>query len=268
MVHLLRYPTTKRVLRWERVADTVGIVVFAVLLGSSFALAQQPDAHLLYQGVTAPPGAIGRVQLERGGPLAGYFQPVEVRAPSGASVSMADAGHFDTPGPAPRNVGLLIGEVYRLRVTGIPMAPGVEVFPTIELIDRLYTPEHEAQKFPIPIEFSAEDLELAAAGKYVMRVVYLEDPLAAVPDAEPDGSQHAFDAALGDDPLAVADQLGRPVAIIRMGARIPERVDEIDPAFLFGCPPYQQYPSGVRRLAAPPNKRDADRPARPEPLDQ
>ena len=36
--------------------------------------------------------------------------------------------------------GMLIGQVYRLRVTNIPHQPGVEVFPTIQVIDRLYPP--------------------------------------------------------------------------------------------------------------------------------
>ena len=39
-----------------------------------------------------------------------------------------------------RKAGLLIGSVYRLRVTSIPLAEGLEVFPTIEVIDRLYAP--------------------------------------------------------------------------------------------------------------------------------
>ena len=42
--------------------------------------------------------------------------------------------------PAPRRVGLLIGAVYRLRVTNIPRAEGMEVFPTIEVIDRTFAP--------------------------------------------------------------------------------------------------------------------------------
>ena len=89
-----------------------------------------------------PPGAIGSRQLQRGGPLAGFFQPVEIKAPPGVLISLAVANQFGPPQEAPRRVGLLIGSVYRLRVTNIPLpqAEGMEIFPTIEIIDRTYAP--------------------------------------------------------------------------------------------------------------------------------
>ena len=71
------------------------MVVLLVLVWSSVSLAQQPEVHFLHQGVMTPPGAIGSLQLQRGGPLPGFFQPVEIKAPSGASVSLAVAGRFE-----------------------------------------------------------------------------------------------------------------------------------------------------------------------------
>ncbi len=56
--------------------------------------AQQPNVHYLHHGVM-PPGAIGSMQLERGGPLPGYYQPVEIKAPPGASISLAVDRQFD-----------------------------------------------------------------------------------------------------------------------------------------------------------------------------
>ena len=44
-----------------------------------------------------PPGAIGSLQLQRGGPLPGFFQPVEIKAPFGALISLAVDGQFDEP---------------------------------------------------------------------------------------------------------------------------------------------------------------------------
>jgi hypothetical protein len=252
MVQMLRYPTKAHTLRWGRVAGKVAIVAILCACWSSLVLGQQPEVHYLHQGVMAPPGAIGSLQLARGGPLPGYFQPVEIKAPSGASVSLAAGGTFDSSATTPLPVGLLIGQVYRLRVTGIPLTPGVEVFPTIEIIDRLYAPEGQERRFPIPIELTAEDLQLAAEGKFVTRVIYLEDPLAAVPAGEIAGSQHSFDAGPSRDPLVVADELGRPVAILRLGARLPDKTQPLDEQFLFGCPPYQRYPGGVKRIASPP----------------
>jgi hypothetical protein len=244
MVNVLRRPTTAHPLRWERVAGKAAMVALLVLVWSGVSLAQQPEVHLLHQGVMTPPGAIGSLQLQRGGPLPGFFQPVEIKAPSGASVSLAVAGRFSEPMATPVAVGLLIGPVYRLRVMGLPLAPGVEVFPTIEMIDRLYAPAGQERRFAVPIELTEEDLRLAAEGKFVTRVIYLEDPLDAVPAPQGTG-QHWFDVGPGRDPLVVADELGRPVAILRMGARLPGRDDPTDESFLFGCPPFQRYPAGA-----------------------
>jgi hypothetical protein len=227
-------------------------MVVLVLLGLTATLsAQAPDVHYLHHG-TMPPGAIGSMQLVRGGPLLGYFQPVEVRAPSGVSISLAEEGVFAEPNPAPLKVGLLIGQVYRIRVTDIPLQPGMEVFPTIEVVDRLYTPQGREQRFPIVIELTKEDLRFSVEGKFVTRVIYLEDPRSALPISEDPDRQTWFEAPPGADPLAVADQLGRPMAILRMGARLPDYTTGPDPSFLFGCPPLERYEPDVKVLPQPP----------------
>ena len=92
----------------------------ALLAGAapSIARAQRP-VHFQHAGILAP-GLIGAQQLARGGPLPGYFQPLEIRAPEGTSVWFADQGRFDSAQPAPAMAAMLVGVVYRLRVTGIP----------------------------------------------------------------------------------------------------------------------------------------------------
>ncbi len=209
--------------------------------------ARQPDAHYLHHGVM-PPGAIGARQLRRGGPLPGFYQPVEIKAPRGVLVSLAVENRFDRPTPAPRNAGMLIGAVYRLRVTDIPLAEGMEVFPTIEVIDRTYAPPGQERRFPIPVVLTEEDLKLALAGKFVTRVIFLEDNRRALPaDA---AEQNWFEAAPGQDPLAVADGLGRPVAILRLGARLPD--EEHNPFFFFGSPPFIPFSAAPKVSLLPP----------------
>ena len=214
------------------------------------AMAERPAHYLLRADM--PPGAIGGWQLLRGGPHAGYYQPVEIKAPPGALVSLAEQGRLEQLQATPRLAGMLIGAVYRLRVVNIPNREGAEVFPTIEVIDRLYPPENQAGRFPIVVELTPQDLQLAADGKFVTRVVYLEDPDNALPVRQEE--QGWFDAATGEDPLRVADELGRPVAIVRLGGRLP--ADPTDPGmeFLYGAPPWQRYePRAARRpdAAAP-----------------
>jgi hypothetical protein len=92
-------------------------------------------------------------------------------------------------------------------------------------------------RFPIPIELTQPDLELALAGRFVTRVIYLEDPQHPVP-AHDGGTQLWFDANPGDNPLHVADSLGRPVAILRIGGRLPLDPQQPDAAFMYGSPPH------------------------------
>ncbi len=213
--------------------------------------AQQPNVHYLHHGVM-PPGAIGSMQLERGGPLPGYYQPVEIKAPPGASISLAVDRQFDDSQAAPRKAGMLIGAVYRLRVTNIRLAEGIEVFPTIEVIDRLYPPPGQECRFAIPVELTEEDLKLAIDGKFVTRVIFLEDPQHALPARENPNVQNWFEAAPGQDPLAVADGLGRPVAILRLGGRLPDQGP--DAQFFFGSPPWLAIPPEKPSVPLPPEK--------------
>jgi hypothetical protein len=229
-----------QVFRLVRVAGGA-IVALLVCLGWAAMLpAADPPVHYIHAGILRP-GAIGNQQLQRGGPLPGYFQPVEVTGPSGLVIETAESGDFANAQPGPVRVGLLIGSVYRLRVTGIPLHEGMEVYPTIEVIDRLYPPVGMEFQFSIPVELTQEELEMALDGKFVTRVIYLEDPQAAVPAAQEPNDQPYFDVGEGENPLDLADGLGRPVAILRMGGRLPDSDTGPDPAFMYGSPPLLRW---------------------------
>jgi hypothetical protein len=223
-----------------RAARAAQIAAAALVLGLAplTPVSAQPGVHYQHQSTTIP-GAIGQWQLRRGGPLAGYFQPVEIRAPEGAMVSMADGGTFDDERPTPRRAGLMVAPVYRIKVTQIPFREGEEVFPTIEIIDRTYPPPGLTDQYPIPIELTLADLNLALDGKFVTRVIYVEDPNYALPTPQGRDAQPWLEAPIGSNPLQVADELGRPVAILRMGGRVPDQ-GEVYEQFLFGSPPFEE----------------------------
>jgi hypothetical protein len=202
----------------------LGLAVLVCLTSGRSADAQGPPVHWLHAGAM-PPGAIGSSRLLRDGPLSGYFQPVRIRAPKGARISLAEEGGFSETESNRVLAGMQVGSVYRFRVTEFGSEPGQAVFPTVEVIDRLYPPAGLALRYPIPIELTAEELELAARGNFVTRVIYLEDPNQALPTSQSDGEQPWADAPQGADPLVVADELGRPVAILRIGGRVPSAND-------------------------------------------
>jgi hypothetical protein len=216
----------------------------------STVLAQRGVPHYQHAGAL-PPGYVGTMQAQRGGPLPGYFQPLELRGPEGSNISLSVENQFSKPLGSTVKAGMLIGSVYRFKVTNIGQNPGAEVYPTIEVINRLYPPRGQEFQFPIVAEFNLEDLQFALSGKMVTRVIYLENPNAAFPMAIKE--QTYFEVKPGEDPLAVADRLGRPMAILRIGSRIPDDRNGPDVKFMYGSPAMlvqrgimeQIYPQGL-----------------------
>tara|TARA_R110002049_G_scaffold2750_6_gene22063 strand:+ start:26815 stop:27612 length:798 start_codon:yes stop_codon:yes gene_type:complete len=199
-----------------------------------------------------PPGVVGRSRLASQQPVAGYFQPIKFSGPRGTQFALPQGGAM-SPGQPNLMAGLLIGNVYRFKITGIPSAPGAELFPTLELIDRTYPPPGLATSFPIPINLDQTDLDEALNGQMVTRVIYLEDQQTAAPlPTQPDNTQ-AMEVAHHQDPLEIADRLGRPVAIVRIGSLAPPTQPHLMPQFYFGYPTwapiYQPEPSDVRTPA-------------------
>lgn len=210
-------------------ADQVSTVATAAVPTLRSALPLLPDDQ--------PPGTIGAIQLQRDCRLRGYYQPVQFSLPDGVEVSFAVAGGFADPMPSGTVVALLVGVPYRVKLTSIPFQPGVELFPTVELIDRTYPPPEKAHRFPIPVAIDLADIEAAQGGELVSRVVYLEDSQHAQPVSYL-GPQRVYDAAANENMLATADYFGRPVAIVTVGSRVPATVDgTAADHFLFGSPP-------------------------------
>ncbi len=209
-----------------------------VIWGAQPAWAQSGSVPLYHDDL--PPGAIGQMQNIKGRGIPGYFQPVEIVPPEGTKVAAVVEGAFSEDMPTPTTVGCLIGAVYRFRISEIPLHPGAELYPTIEVIDRLYPPAGLELQYPIPVHITAQELDYALDGKFVTRVVYLENPRTAIPQAYEEGDQPYFELAPGDDPVVTAHQLGRPVAILRLGSRRPTEEDLRD-EFIYQSPPIQLY---------------------------
>lgn len=215
-----------------------GLLALACVLAACpvTARGQLPPVHY-FHAASLPPGTVANGQLLRSELLRGYVQPVEIQAPEGVRISLNVGGQFDEPRPGPVRAGLLVGPVYQLKVSHIPFREGYEVFPTIEVVNRLYPPPGQAACFPVPVQLTTEELEFALDGRYVTRVIYLEDSESALPRQDDPKVQRHFDVLSNQDPLKVADQLGRPMAILRMGSRVPDAGGAMN-----ACPPVYIYP--------------------------
>ena len=251
----------------ESILAILASIAVSVVWGSAVAepasaQAQIPQRQLMrhhFHNLRSPPGVIGQEQLLRVPNSVGYYQPVEIRGPKGSQISLATRGGFLPDHEDKMKVGMLLGKVYRFRVGNIPLLEGYEVFPTVEVINRLHPPPGMAARFPIPIEITQEELEFALKGNMVTRVIYLEDPNNALAVAQSE-QQPYFDVDRSLDPLHMADRMGRPMAILRMGSRVPLNDDE---AFRFNSPPAVVFPEVVETKLSPPANPPANPPTEP-----
>ncbi len=230
-------------------------LVAVVLLASVFnqPLAAQESAyggqstrHYLYD-YGMPPGMVAHRKMLAREAMQGYFQPIQFVGPEGCEISVFSEGLFQPVEPGAAVAGLLVGHIYRLRITGIPGHPGKEMYPSVEIIGRLFPPQGQEVKCAIPVHIPMDDLQPAMDGRLVTRVVYLENPRTAIPEQRTPADQPFFDVGLTEDPIRVAEKFGRPMVIVRIGSRVPDQ-EELD-GFGFGTPPLMWFESAMNTPA-------------------
>ena len=178
----------------------------------------------------SPPGTSAEWAAKLGRTTPDYFQPVRLSLPSTGMVTFFEGVPNRSYNlPAPAQAGLLVGRMYRLRVSNVPEIPGVDFFPSIELFDRLHPPLGKVEDFPVEFELTLEELEWASQGRLVTKVVYLEQPN-RVPLENLNAKERITTIEPHRNAIAEADLLGRPVAIVRLGGRTPDPIFP-DPAF-------------------------------------
>ncbi len=150
-----------------------------------------------------------------------WRQPLSVEVAGGGQLEVFSGSNRPVAGAAtPALVAASVGHVYRLRIGNMPGFPGTEIYPSIELLDRLHPPQGRENEFPIPIIITAQDVRTALSGQLVTRVIYLEQPQIAQ-DLDPLRREIPQSVLPSDNLLQEADRLGRPMAIIRIGGRRP-----------------------------------------------
>jgi hypothetical protein len=237
-----------------RVSLSIALWCGLLLSGPVVAKAQAP-ANVYYPlQAPLPPGMAGNwaVKLGKGAP--GCFQRVRVDLPGSGQVTYFDqAPERQIALAAPAQVGLLIGPVYRFKISDMPDFPGVELYPSVELLDRLHPPAGRAAEFPVPINFTVEEIELALEGRMVTKVVYLEQPARAL--ALTAGAANSLPPQLlppKENPLLAADIRGRPMLIVRLGGRTPDPEHE-HPGFYGALAPVEVPPVPAARPVVPTN---------------
>lgn len=229
----------------------LGMVAFCIagIWARSATQAQEPVRYRPYQPrnheftrADMAPGVVADIARMSNPRLEGHVQPVRVLVPNGARVGVRMSnGYVETNG-AKASVGLMVGPVYRFKVTNIFNRPGRELYPSVEILNRLNPPKGLENDFPIEVVISQSDLEEAIEDRLVTKVIYLENPDTALPHRHLADKQPYLDVGGGEDPLRVARRLGRPMAILRIGSRVPMPSDAGE-QFGFNAPEPQLLPS-------------------------
>ncbi len=109
------------------------------------------------------------------------------------------------------------GASYRLKLSGIPNRPGLELYPTLEVAagnnkTRMFL-EHNA----VPLFFTDEDFDLVVSNALVVKVVFLPD--AKNQDKNVEGLADVISTRLepGLDPITEAARRGSILLVLRLG---------------------------------------------------
>ncbi len=170
---------------------------------------------------TTPPGVYGNWSGWQQRVMPRQLQSVSVQLPVAGSVAYYSSSTVGLPpAPSPARARLALGGVYRLRLADLEGFPGVELYPTIELVDVLHPPQGLAEQFPIPVVLTIEELNAAVAGQMVTKVVYLE-PAQELNPLTLDQAHPNLLMPPQRNIIEEADRRGRPLLILRVGSRVP-----------------------------------------------
>jgi hypothetical protein len=122
-------------------------------------------------------------------------------------------GHIEVPG----RYNFVQGALYRLKLSDIPSLPGVDLYPTLEVIPANARTEAFLAHSAVPVSFTNEDFEQVQAGNYLIKVIYLPNP--QFQDLAAAGPDEIVSSRLepGADPIAEAHRRGNILLVVRLG---------------------------------------------------
>ena len=172
-----------------------------------------------------PPGAVAAVGALTGGggPFAVQRTSVRFVEPAGMRITWfaptpdGKAGFGPNYLEAPARYNFSQACIYRLKISDIPNRPGLELYPTLEVVPTNARTATFLAHSAVPLAFTQDDFAQAAAGNFVVKVVYLPDP--QYQDLASTGPDTVVSSQLepGVDPIAEAHRRGSILLVVRMG---------------------------------------------------
>lgn len=170
-----------------------------------------------------PPGAVAGVGF--GGPGGGMGAPMfanqrtQIRfvQPGGMFVHFMDqSGGFTDPGrQVPNAYPFPQGQIYRVKLDGIPNRGPKAYYPTIEVYPTTEKTVEFLSHSTVPLAFTDEDFEQAKVGNLVVKVIYLPD--AAFQDLAAAEELVSTKLDAGVDPIQEAKRRGTILMVVRLG---------------------------------------------------
>jgi hypothetical protein len=207
-------------------------------------------------GPIPPPGA-----MPPGAPHRFHVGRTQVRflRPSGMKISWFSVGpdgkpsFSTTPIETPGRYNFAQAAIYRLKLSNIEGRPGLDVYPTLDVVPTNPKTEAFLAHSAVPVEFTNEDFQQIAEGNYLVKVIYLPDPqfqeLAAT------GTEEIVSTRLepGADPIKEAMRRGSILLVIRMGNMDQEapNTPPIDAPPPGGAPHVPMMPPGQPMMPPP-----------------
>lgn len=207
-----------------------GIPYNARIPGAVAAVGATPGSHQLRFGTQ-------RTQVR-------FVQPTGMKVSWYVSGADGKGGYSQTAIETPGRYNFLQASVYRLKLSNIVGLPGLEIYPTLEVVPSNPATEAFLAHSAVPLSFTPEDFRQIAAGNYVVKVIYLPDPryqdLAFVGPGEISSTQ----LEPGVDPIEEARRRGHILLVIRMGNMDEEapNTPAINAPGPFSPPPQQLVP--------------------------
>jgi hypothetical protein len=117
----------------------------------------------------------------------------------------------------PGRYNFIQASIYRVKLTDIPGRPGLELYPSIEVVPANAKTEAFLAHNYVPVSFTNEDLDQIVAGNYLTKVIYLPDAQYQGPTATMPDEIVSTRLEPGADPIAEAVKRGHILAVIRVG---------------------------------------------------
>jgi hypothetical protein len=119
---------------------------------------------------------------------------------------------------APGRYNFVQGAIYRLKLSDLPGRPGVDLYPTLEVVPANLRTDAYIAHSAVPVYFTEEDFEQVLGGNFLVKVIYLPNPQYA-DVAMTGGPEEIVSTRLepGADPIAEACKRGSILLIIRLG---------------------------------------------------